>query len=378
MPLTLPVTVRVCRTTRAASRPRSESSSGAGRPSGSSRSRRCWPSIARPTSRAEWDSPRLHELGTVIDVWARWDSDWYLKIAEQGYSWPSSTPAFFPLYPLVVAALGFVFLDHFLLAGVVVSLVAGAAAFVLLYRLTAARLGTAAAQRTVLFLALAPTSLFFGAVYSESLFLLLAVATFLAAERGSFWRAGCLAGLALLTRSAGVALLPALVVFAWRSPDRWRALAGTALAPALFLLYPLLLAVWIDRPLAFLDAQKVVWERHVSPIGPLGGLVAAAQHRQVLDLAVAAVVTVLGVVAWRRIGAPYGIYVLSSVTLPLAVYSDKAPLLSLQRFVIVAFPAFMALATIVQGRRATVVTATILAAALAGYVVRWALWYWVA
>ncbi len=153
---------------------------------------------------------------------------------------------------------------------------------------------------------------------------------------------------------------------------------AAAAAPALFLLYPLLLGLWIDRPLAFLDAQRVVWERHISPVGPLGGLIAAVQDRQMLDLVVAVGVIGLGVVAWRRIGAPYGIYVLFSVALPLTVYSDKAPLLSLQRFVIVAFPAFMALATVVRTRRATIVTATILAAALVAYVVRWALWYWVA
>lgn len=327
---------------------------------------------------AEWDSPRLHELGTVIDVWARWDSDWFLKIATEGYSWPSSTPAFLPLYPFVVAGLGFVLLGHPLLAGVIVSLVAGSAAFVVLYRLAATKLGAAAAQRTVLFLALAPTSLFFGAVYSESLFLLLALGTFVFAEKGSFWKAGSLAGLALLTRSAGVALLPALVVFAWRSPDRRRALAGVAVAPALFALYPILLAIWIGKPLAFLDAQKVVWERQLSPAGPIGGLIAAVQDRQVLDLAVVLVVIALGVAAWRRIGAPYGLYVLVSVAIPLAVYSDKDPLLSMERFVIVAFPAFMALATIVRTRWATFVTAAILATALVGYVVRWALWYWVA
>jgi len=327
---------------------------------------------------AEWDTARLHEFGTAIDVWARWDSNWFLKIAEEGYSWPSSTPAFFPLYPLLVAGLGLLFFGHPLLAGVVVSLVAGSAAFALLYRLTVIKLGSATARHTVLFLALAPTSLFFGAVYSESLFLLLAVATFLTAEKGSFWKAGTLAGLALLTRSAGIALLPALVVFAWRAPNRWRALAGVAVAPALFALYPLLLAIWIGRPLAFLDAQKVVWERHLSPAGPIGGLVAAARDRQALDLAVACIVIALGVIAWRRIGAPYGLYVLVSVAMPLAVYSDKAPLLSMQRFVIVAFPAFMALATVVHTRKATIVTATILSAALAVYVVRWSLWYWVA
>ena len=328
--------------------------------------------------RGEWDSARLHDLGAAIDVWARWDSDWFLKIAEQGYSWPSSTPAFFPLYPLLVGGLGWVLAGHTVLAGIVVSLAAGAAAFGLLYRLTLERLGEEAARHTVLFLAVAPTSLFFGAVYSESLFLLLSVATFLAAERGRFWQAGAVGGLALLTRSAGVALVPALLVFAWRAPDRRRALAGVALAPALFLLYPLLLSVWIGRPLAFLEAQQVVWERRLSPAGPLGGVIAAVQHRELLDLGVAVALIVLGVVAWRRIGAAYGLYTLTSVAIPLTFVSEKIPLWSMQRFAVVVFPAFMALATIVRSRRAVLVTAAILGAGLAVYVVRWALWYWVA
>ncbi|MEI7760770.1 MAG: mannosyltransferase family protein [Thermoleophilia bacterium] len=331
-----------------------------------------------PDPGAEWDSSRLHELGTVIDVWARWDSDWFLRIAADGYSWPSSTPAFFPLYPLLVAVAGWMLLGHPLLAGVVISLVAGSAAFVLVYRLALVKLGADAARRTVLFLALAPTSLFFGAVYSESLFLLLAVAAFLAAERGRFWQVGALAGLALLTRSSGVALAPALMLFAWRSPDRRRALAGLALAPALFALYPLLLAVWIGRPLAFIDAQKVVWERHLSPLGPLGGILAAVQHRAFLDLGIVIGVVILGAVAWRRIGAPYGLYVVASVALPLTFYSDKAPLLSIERLVVVAFPAFMALATLARNRRETLVVAVCLGAALALFVIRWALWYWVA
>ena len=328
--------------------------------------------------RGEWDSARLHDLGAVVDVWARWDSDWFLRIAENGYSWPSSTPAFFPLYPSLVAGLGWVLLGHHVLAGVLISLAAGAAAFVLLFRLTDLKLGEEAARRTVLFLAVAPTSLFFGAVYSESLFLLLAVACFLLAERGRFWQAGAAAGLALLTRSAGVALLPALVVLAWRAPNRLRALAGVALAPLLFALYPLLLAIWIGRPLAFLDAQKVVWERRLSPAGPLGGIVAAVQHRELLDLGAAMALLALGVVAWRRIGAAYGLYTLTSVLMPLSFVSDKVPLWSMQRFAVVVFPAFMALATLVRTRRAVVVTALILAAWLCVYVVRWSLWYWVA
>ena len=373
------VRVRPCRTTRAARRPRSGCSSGAAQRSGCSRSSWCSGSTGRSTpAAASGTAPASTSSAPAIDVWARWDSDWFLRIAENGYSWPSSTPAFFPLYPLLVAGLGRLLLGHYLLAGVLVSLAAGAAAFVLLYRLTCLRLGEEAARHTVLFLAVAPTSLFFGAVYSESLFLLLAVATFLLAERGRFWQAGAAAGLALLTRSAGVALLPALVVLAWRAPDRRRALAGIAVAPLLFAIYPALLAIWIGHPLAFLDAQKVVWERRLSPAGPLGGVVAAVQDRELLDLGVAFALIALGIVAWRRIGAAYGLYTLTSVALPLTFVSDKVPLWSMQRFAVVVFPAFMALATLARSRRAVVITTTILAAGLCVYVVRWALWYWVA
>jgi hypothetical protein len=328
--------------------------------------------------RGEWDSERLHDLGSAVDVWARWDSDWYLRIAEHGYSWPSSTPAFFPLYPLLVSGGGRLLLGHDVLAGVVISLAAGTAAFALLYRLTVDRLGEPAARRTVLYLAVAPTSLFFGAVYSESLFLLLAVLSFVLAERGKLAGAGAAAGLALLTRSAGIALLPALVVFAWRRPDRARALAGAAIAPLLFALYPAALAIWIGRPLAFLDAQQVVWERRLSPAGPLGGIAAGIQHHSVLDLAAAAALIVLGIVAWQRLGAPYGLYALTSVALPLSFVSDKVPLWSIQRFAVVVFPAFMALATVARSRRAAIATAAVLGAWLCVYVVRWALWYWVA
>ena len=106
--------------------------------------------------------------------------------------------------------------------------------------------------------------------------------------------------------------------------DRRRALARRrASRHSSSSLYPLALALWIGRPLAFLDAQKVVWERRLSPAGPLGGVVAAVQHRELLDLAVAIALIALGIVAWRRIGAAYGALRARSVALPLSFVSDK-------------------------------------------------------
>ena len=119
-----------------------------------------------------------------------------------------------------MGVVGRIFGGHYVTAGIAVSLAAALGGFVLLYRLAESRLGAEGARRAVLYLALFPMTFFLQAVYSEALFLLFTVAAFLAAERGRFLGAGALTGLALLTRPAGFALLPALALLAWRSPRR--------------------------------------------------------------------------------------------------------------------------------------------------------------
>jgi hypothetical protein len=327
--------------------------------------------------RGRWDSPRLHELGAAFDVWARWDSDWYLRIAQSGYDWPSSTPAFFPLYPLLVGGLGRLLDDRFLLAGLVVSLVACAAAFVLLHRLVTPRLGSEVATRSVLYLAVFPTSLFLGAVYGESLFLALAIGTFVLAERGRPGWAAVAAGLAVLTRPQGVALLPALAVFAWGGANRRRDLALLAVPVGIALLYPLTLEAWIGHGLAFVDAQRV-WERSLAPLGPLGGLAQALGEGDVLGPALAVAMLVLGAIAWRVLGAAYGLYALTALAIPMALPSERlGGLYSFPRLALAAFPCLVALAVLGRDRRVHVAAVAVLGAALAVNVVRWALWYWV-
>src|SRR5204862_4107721 len=220
-----------------------------------------------------WDDPSLtHDLGAVTDVWARWDSVWFLRIAEHGYSAASgAASAFYPLYPGAVALLGRAFFGHYVLAGILISLGAAFAAFLLLYRVAEERLGADGARRAVLYLALFPFALFLQAVYSESLYLLLTLAAFALAERRRFLLAGGAAGLAMLTRPTGIALLPALALLAWHERDRLRALGGLALAPVLFAAYPMYLWIAEDDPWGFLHAQRL-WSRHLSPAGPLGGI----------------------------------------------------------------------------------------------------------
>ena len=359
---------------------------------------------------ARWDDPTLtHDLGAVTDVWARWDSVWFLRIAEHGYSSASgAASAFYPLYPGSVAVLGRALFGHYVLAGILVSLAAALGSCLLLYRLAEERLGADGARRAVLYLALFPFALFLQAVYSESLYLLLTLAAFVFAERKRYLLAGGAAGLALLTRPTGLALLPALALIAWQERDRVRALASLAVAPVLFAAYPLYLWRAEGDPWAFLHAQKI-WSRHLSPAGPLGGIwdglragwagveqLASGSHTHVYwtpvqdtdpiraatinleCLAFLVLFVVLTVIAWRRFGAPYGLFAAVSLAIPLSVPSERWPLLSLPRFGLTIFPLFLALA--VLGGRPRVHTAIVgVSSLLLGVaIVQWSLWQWVA
>lgn len=168
---------------------------------------------------------------------ARWDASWYLVIAHYGYRpdlgmFTASRAAFFPLYPLGLRGLSEVGPAP-VLAGVVLSLAALAAALYGIHRLTmlefAARGDTARVARlAVLLTAFAPMAFYLSAVYSESLYLALSVGVFWCARQGRWAWVGVLGALAGATRSAGVLLVvPALILYLWgpredRAPDHAR------------------------------------------------------------------------------------------------------------------------------------------------------------
>jgi len=356
----------------------------------------------RHPNAGRWDSPRLHDLGYFTDIWARWDSDFFLRIAQNGYD--DASAAFHPLYPALIAGLGRVFFGHYILAGLVISLLCCLGSFVLLHRLAGEHLDADGARRSVLYLAVFPMALFLQAVYSESLFLLLVLAAFTFAERDRFAAAGLVAGLAILTRATGLALLPALALLAWRHRERPRALAGIALAVPVAAVYPLVLWQQVGDPWAFSDAQDR-WHRHLSRAGPFGGvwdgLVAGwrgleqfvvghgthvaganpmhAAAENVQALAFLFLFLALTVVAWRRFGAAYGLFAAVSLAIPLSYPSSRWPLLSLPRFGLVIFPLFLALAAVTAGRPRLHTAAVACSALFLGVaVVQWALWQWVA
>src|SRR3954467_1150575 len=371
---------------------------------------------------ATFDDPALtHSIGGAGDVLlsplARWDAVWYLEIANSGYGAERHRAAFFPLYPLLVAAVGVAgggSPASLLIASYLVALAAFLASLVLLYRLVALELGRPLAGPTLLLLAFFPASLYFGAPYSESVFLLASVGAFYAARRGHWAWAGVAAAAAAATRSAGVLLLvPLAVLYLWGpradrpGPGRHRLGADAAwllLAPLGLAAYALYLQLAHGDGLGFLDVQHA-WYRHFA--GPLGGIwdgvvAAFAGARQLLSgsrehvyfhqaggdpyrvasmnlmlfgFLVLALWAAVGTL--RRLPRAYGVYVAVALLLPLSFPVGPQPLMSLPRFLAVLFPVFMWLALVCEERRITARVAAASALGLGLFTSQYATWHFI-
>ena len=216
--------------------------------------------IRNPLLTSGDDAPLLRSLTS-------WDGWYYLGIVRDGYhvdpvSGLYRDTAFPPLYPIVVRILSLPWPQFAGLVSVVVSNVAFLLSLGLLARLGEPYLGRRRASLAVSLLAIYPFASAFAMAYTESLFLLVMVGSFLAAERGHRATAGVLFALACLCRLQGVALLLPLALVMLRQ-DGWRprpSLAWLSLGPiaaAAFLAY----VGWLTgSATAFLDAQEA-WGR---------------------------------------------------------------------------------------------------------------------
>lgn len=353
-------------------------------------------------NRERFDAPGLtRPLGGVgellLSPLAHWDAVWYLSIAYNGYGASGFDAAFFPLYPLLVFLAGGAAGSPaaLLVASYAVSLAAFAGALYLLHRLVELELGRAYARPALLLLAFFPASLFFGAPYSESVFLLVSVGAFYAARSGRWAWAGGMAAAASATRSAGILLLVPLALLWWEQRGRRaRDLAWLALAPLGLAAYTVYLWIAIGDPFAYLGLQDA-WDRHFAgPFGGLfsgvgtgveglgelgaGGAVGEIARRNVVDFGFLLFAGVAAVGVWRRLPLAYGAYVLAALALPLSFPVEGEPLMSLGRFAAVLFPVFMWMALVCEERRITD-RALALSGVLLGLMTTWfATWEWVA
>ena len=175
------------------------------------------------TQRADWFLPRE----PLLDGWARWDSAHYINVALNGYGLDNPDEmgqrvAFFPLYPMLVRAVAFVTGAEQSNAGYAVAAIIAAnlcflAAVPLFAKLVARVSSIDVARIATTLLCVSPLAFFFTAAYTESLFLLLSIGAFLFAYDRKWLPASACIALASATRLFGLALIPAILLVAWRN-----------------------------------------------------------------------------------------------------------------------------------------------------------------
>jgi hypothetical protein len=357
-------------------------------------------------------------LDKLLAPAARWDSAWYIVIAQHGYYSPP-TSNFFPLYPLLMSAVALVVRSP-LIAGMLISFAAMLVALTVLYRLALLDLDERAAKLTVLLVALFPASLFLSAVYTESLFLMLSVSAVYAARREQWALAGLSGGLAAASRSTGVLILIPLALLylygprearsAARDEDWWRPKFRLSRSAAWLLLVPIGLLAYMaylqaahGTPLAPFEAAQRFWGHTFA--GPFGGVAIAAgrfpgdvnallsgsahpvtagdpmswQLHDVVDLGFVAVAVAATTVSWRRVPFAYFAYAIAMLVYATSFPVHDEPLQSISRYELVIFPLFMgAAAWLAQRRNLTFGVFGISSIALGAFSGLWAYWAWIA
>jgi hypothetical protein len=353
-------------------------------------------------SRAAGDVPRprgdstyfVTDAGTApagyLTTVTNWDGQWYWEIAAHGY--PQTLPrdesgdveknpwAFFPLYPMIARA--FMAVTHlgFPVVATTLSLVFGAAACLVLYRLVeprSDRLGAILAVVGICAFICAPV---FHMAYTDALALLLVVLTLLAVTRERYLVAGLCLLLLAFTRNVVAAFALFFLVVAvmrWRETrgdpagrHRWVPLGALAGWSALLTLaWPTVAAVTTGEPFAYFTTQRA-WVTGLDRLAVLrfvdllsdavggwlvAGVIAAAWIALVLRLVTLGQRNrLLG--AWA---AAYAVYIL--------VVADWNP--TAVRYYLLALPVFWPMTNPSGSRRSRIRDGVLLAAV--GLVMQW-------
>lgn len=294
-----------------------------------------------------------------------WDGGWYLRVVTEGY--PSQVPlvdgkvisttvGFFPLYPLVVRAGDVVLPGGRYVAAIAVATLFGAVATVLIALLAGRLVGQKAAERAVALFCFFPGAIVFSLAYSEGLMLAAAAACLLLLHRRQWFFAGAAAALASATRPTGIVLAgccawAALVAVHQRR--EWRALVAPLVAPTGMLAFFAFLQArtgdfgfwfrtsregWGERMDFGANSLRVAFDFVTGPLSHPDGFM--------LGLVLLFTAGAVYCLVRSRLPGTLNVYTAGILLLPFVAETQNLR----PRFVLTAFPLFIALSLKVRGQ----------------------------
>lgn len=284
------------------------------------------------------------------ELLVHWDSVWYLRVASEGYSFNGfnnpSNIVFFPLYPFLIYVTSFLTLGNYILAGWIVSVVSLFLAVFYLYKLVSEFQKEINPALVVIFMLVFPTSFFLNSIYTESTFIFLSVAAFYYTLKRNFLLAGIFGILASLTRVTGFLLLVPLLIeylqiFNWKGLFKFQILPILAIPLGTFCYFLSHYFLYGDL---FLFIKAQAWFGRSFEINQ-DHLMLFSNPSIVhfaLDLSFVILAAVLIILIAKRLRFSYAVYVFLLIAIPLST----GTLMSIGRYILIAFPIFLLLASV--------------------------------
>lgn len=292
--------------------------------------------------------------GLWLSMWQRFDANWYVSLAENGYGNITGDDHFPPLYPLLIRILKPVFGNAFL-AGLFIAHVATLLALKLLYEVFSEWGEKTVGKRAFLLFVIFPTFFFFFSAYSEPVFLITVLLSIKSMQARSWAWAGFWTFCAVLTRLQGAALLaPMLYLMLKERPFLQKLAQWTALMLAgiggLFYLYLRSLQV-TSGAVPYVESA---WHARLVPPWQTYGyalqtiLSGNFTFIDFLNWAVATLFMAFLAWGWRRIPLEYNLYTVFSLLIMLIRIVDTQPLISISRYSLTLFPVFYSLGLVAE------------------------------
>ncbi len=313
------------------------------------------------TDRFLGGGPLIFPLVPELLSWANFDGEHYLAISIFGYK--ALEQAFFPVYPLLISFFAkpfysnsFFTLVNSTIAGLLISNISFFLSLLILYKLILLDFSKKTALVTIIMLLIFPTSFYFGALYNESVFLLVSSSAFYLARKKR-WVLGSIFGIvASATRAFGILLLPVFLIEAYLQKEKMKNYFWIFLIPLGLVLYMYYQYLTIGDPLAFYNLQSLVGEQHQSGVVLLPqvyfryikilltlDIKNILYQTILLEFLVGIIFFLLPIIGFfKKVRISYLFYGLSAFLLPTIQGSFS----SLPRYVIVIFPSFLILALI--------------------------------
>jgi hypothetical protein len=280
----------------------------------------------------------------MVGVWERFDTLWYLRIAQHGYDLPRAV-IFYPLYPAAIHLTNWILPAT--LGALAISTFGAFFFFWGLLRLGREELPVTARLRVVFVVAAWPASYALFAGYAESLTCAWIVWAIIFARNGRWWSATACGILAGMSRPSGV-----LVAI----PLAWLALRSRRLSSMIVLITPAgLLGYWgwlrcTGRP-SVVEAYRLYQGSSMAP--PWASVVEVVrlivtEHEGLLAIKLGLVVLMALLSLRPEVRIEDRLFALA-VILQMLLYTGR-PLLGAARYLLPVYPAFLVLGGLAEKR----------------------------